>query len=66
MATRRTYKCKCGTKDIKQSIKDEPIYTCPDCGEEGKQIFHIPTLGSIIGMTEISRRNAYEVLEKGY
>ena len=66
MATRRTYKCKCGTIEVTQSIKDAPLKVCFTCKKEYKQILHVPTFVNLIGLTEISRRNAIEVMEKGY
>ncbi len=30
-----TYKCKfCGEKEIKQSIKDDKLNTCPECNSD--------------------------------
>jgi len=64
--TRRTYKCECGTIEILQSMKDPPLNTCPKCLQEYRQIYHSPTFVNLIGFKEISRRNALEILEKGY
>lgn len=64
--TRRTYKCKCGTIEVCQSIKDPPLKKCPRCEEQYRQIFHSPTFVNLVGIHEISRRNAHQILEKGF
>ena len=66
MATRRTYKCDCGTIEVKQPITDPPLTTCPKCNKPYRQIYHSPTFVNLIGWRELSTRNAHEVLEKGY
>ncbi len=64
--TRRTYKCKCGTIEIRQPMSEAPLKEkCAQCHQEYTQIYHSPTLVNMIGFKELSRRNAVEILEEG-
>ena len=64
--TRRTYKCKCGTIEFYQSITEAPLKKCDRCKEEFKQIYHVVPLVNLIGFTELSKRNAIQILEEGF
>ena len=62
--TRQTYKCKCGTIEVRRSMSEAPLNRkCNKCHHEYKQTYHSPTLVNLIGFAELSRRNAVEILE---
>ena len=63
--TRRTYKCKCGTIEVRQCISEPPLKKCEKCNEPYRQVYHSPTFVNLIGFEELSRRNAAEIMKEG-
>ena len=69
--TRRDYKCPdCGIFETTTSIKDEPLKTCPDCGEGVHQVYSSEPLNTVWIVSRqlapyVENGNIHRILRKG-